>query len=116
LDQAGTHAGAWPLVPGQLVSLVLVAPVAYRGVIDAVRPSLATVELTLGAGLLSGVANLLFLAATGNGQLAIISVLTALYPAVTVLLARIVLAERWTRLQAAGLLAAGAAIVVVTVG
>jgi drug/metabolite transporter (DMT)-like permease len=114
LDRAGTHAGAWPLVPGQLVSLVLVAPFAYRGVIGAGRPSPAAVELALGAGVLSGVANLLFLAATGHGQLAIISVLTALYPAVTVLLARVVLAERWTRLQAAGLLAAGAAIILVT--
>jgi drug/metabolite transporter (DMT)-like permease len=116
LDRAGTHAGAWPLVPGQLVSLVLIAPFAYRGAIDAGRPSPAAAQLTLGAGVVSAVANLLFLAATGHGQLAIVSVLSALYPAVTVLLARVVLAERWTRLQAAGLLTAAAAIVLVTAG
>jgi drug/metabolite transporter (DMT)-like permease len=63
---------------------------------------------------ISGVANLLFLAATGRGQLAVVAVLTALYPAVTVLLARVFLAERWTRLQAVGLLAAAAAIVLVS--
>jgi drug/metabolite transporter (DMT)-like permease len=116
LDQAGTHAGAWPLVPGQLVSLLLIAPFACRGLIASGRPSPTAVELTLGAGVLSGIANLLFLAATGHGQLAIVAVLTALYPAVTVLLARAFLAERWTRLQALGLLTAAAAIILVTAG
>ena len=52
---------------------------------------------------LSGTANLLFLAATGRGPLAVVAVLTALCPGITVLLARAVLAERWTRLQAVGL-------------
>lgn len=114
LDQAGTHSGAWPLIPGQLVSLVLIAPFAYRGVIASGSPPLAAVGITLGAGALSGLANLLFLAATGHGQLAVIAVLTALYPAVTVLLARAFLSERWTRLQALGLLTAAAAIILVT--
>ena len=116
LDQAGTRAGAWPLVPGQLVSLLLIAPFACRGLIASGKPVLATVELMLGAGVLSGIANLLFLAATGHGQLAIVAVLTALYPAVTVLLARAFLAERWTRLQALGLLIGAAAIILVTAG
>ena len=114
LDQAGTRAGAWPLIPGQLVSLVLIAPFAYRGVIASGSPSLLAIEITVGAGVLSGLANLLFLAATGHGQLAIVAVLTALYPAVTVLLARVFLSERWTRLQALGLLTAGAAIILVS--
>jgi hypothetical protein len=35
----------------------------------------------LGAGVLSGIAKLLFLAATGRGALAIVAVLTSLYPA-----------------------------------
>ncbi|MDN5769833.1 MAG: EamA family transporter, partial [Microlunatus sp.] len=30
LDQAGTGSGAWPLLPGQLVSLLLVAPFGWR--------------------------------------------------------------------------------------
>jgi uncharacterized membrane protein len=65
---------------------------------------------------LSGTANLLFLAATGNGQLAIVAVLAALYPAVTVIMARLILAERWTALQATGLCMAGIAIILVTTG
>lgn len=116
LDRAGTHAGAWPLVPGQLVSLLLVAPFALRGTIASGRPSRTATGLTLGAGVLGGAASLLFLAATGTGQLAIVAILTALYPVVTVLLARAILAERWTRRQAAGLVAAAVAIILVTAG
>jgi drug/metabolite transporter (DMT)-like permease len=116
LDRAGTRAGAWPLIASQGVSLLLVAPFAYRGFRRAGQPARATAALMLGAGLFAGIGNVLFLAATGHGQLAIVAVLTALYPAVTVLLARIFLAERWSRLQAAGLLAALAAIVLISAG
>jgi drug/metabolite transporter (DMT)-like permease len=115
LDRAGTHAGAWPLIPGQLVSIAAVTPFAYRGVRTVGRPSRVVVGLTLGAGVLSATANLLFLAATGHGELAIVAVLAALYPAITVILARLLLAERWTPHQLAGFLVAAAAIVLVTV-
>jgi drug/metabolite transporter (DMT)-like permease len=115
LDQAGTHAGAWPLVPGQLVSVMLIIPFALRpgAAAEPVRSVLGTVVI---AGVLSGTANLLFLAATGHGQLAVVAVLTALYPAVTVLLARVLLAESWSRAQVIGLVTAAAAIVLVSAG
>ena len=116
LDRAGTHSGAWPLVFGQALSVSLITPFAYRGVRATGRPTRRTLGLTLGAGLLSGVANLLFLAATGHGELAIVAVVTALYPAATVVLARFALAEHWTRLQLAGLITAAVAIVLVTAG
>jgi drug/metabolite transporter (DMT)-like permease len=115
LARAGTKAGAWPLVPSQLASLLLVAPFAYRSFIASpTRPSPPTTALALGAGLLAGFGNMLFLAATGRAQLAIVAVLTALYPAVTVLLARMVLTEKWTLPQAVGLLTAAAAIVLIS--
>jgi drug/metabolite transporter (DMT)-like permease len=116
LDRAGTRSGAWPLVPGQIVSLVALAPTALRGARRAGAPTRRLVALVLGAGLLSGSANLLFLAATGRGQLAIVAVLTALYPAVTVVLARVCLGERWSRSQVVGLIVAVAAIVLVSAG
>jgi uncharacterized membrane protein len=116
LDRAGTHAGAWPLIPANAVAVLLMTPFARRGVIVSGKPSRADAALMLGAGLLAGVGNVLFLAATGKGQLAIVAVLSALYPAVTVLLARMFLAERWTRLQAVGLLAAAAGVVLISVG
>lgn len=39
----------------------------------------------------------MFVAATGVGQLSIVVVLTALYPNITITLARIFLGERWNR-------------------
>lgn len=114
LDQAGTRSGAWPLVPGQAVSVVLLAPLAVRGLHGAGRPSRRAVGLILAGGVLSGGANLLFLAATGHGALAIVAVVTALYPAVTVMLARVLLGERWSRRQAVGLVTAAVAIALVS--
>jgi drug/metabolite transporter (DMT)-like permease len=116
LDQAGTRAGAWPLLPGQIISLLFVVPFAYQGLRRVRRPSRTTAAQTLATGVLSGSANLLFLAATSGGALAIVAVLTSLYPVATVLLARTILSERWTRLQAAGLLTALVAVILVSAG
>jgi drug/metabolite transporter (DMT)-like permease len=68
------------------------------------------------AGVLGGIANLLYLAATGAGQLAIVAVVTALYPAVIVLLARLILHERWSRLQIIGLVASAVAVGAISTG
>jgi drug/metabolite transporter (DMT)-like permease len=116
LDRAGTRAGAWPLVPGQLVSFAIIAPFARRGLGSVRAWGRSVAALALGAGVLSAVANLLFLAATGKGELAVVAVITALYPAATVILARFLLSEHWSRLQQAGLMAAAAAIVLVASG
>lgn len=116
LDRAGTGSGAWPLVPGQFVSVVLLTPLAVRGLHQPTRSPGTAAALTVITGILSGLANLLFLAATGRGELAIVAVLSALYPAFTVLLARAFLGEQWSRSQAIGLLAAAAAVVLVSTG
>lgn len=116
LARAGTRAGAWPLISGQIVAIAVVAPLAWRQQRAAGRPSSRAVALALIAGVLGGTATLLYLASTGRGQLAIVAVITSLYPAVTILLARRLLDEHWSRLQATGLVAAAAAIVLVTVG
>jgi len=74
--------------------------------IHADRPNL---WLAAGAGALDALANLAFLLAAREGNLAVVAVITALYPASTVLLARLVLGERLSRTQLAGLgIAAGA--------
>ena len=56
------------------------------------------------------------LAATGAGQLAVVAVVTALYPAVTVLLARLTLHERWSRLQIIGLAVSAVAVAAISIG
>ncbi len=114
LDRAGTGSGAWPLLPGQAVALLVVSPIALRGASRLRRPAPPDVALMLGSGVLAGAAALVFLDATGDGELSIVAVVTSLYPAVTVLLARVVLSERWSRPQALGLLVAGASIVLVS--
>ena len=56
--------------------------------------------------MLDTVANLTFLMATNRGMLSIVAVLTSLYPATTVILARWFLKEHLTRLQIFGLFGA----------
>lgn len=65
--------------------------------------------LAVGCGLLDAIANIIVLVGLRVGDLTIVSVLTALYPAGTILLAAIVLRERIARLQWVGLALALAA-------
>lgn len=114
LDQAGTRSGFWPIVPGQATALALIVPFAVRSLRGGARPAGRPLALAVTAGLLSVTANFLYLDATGHGQLAVVAVLTSLYPAVTVVLARVLLGERWGRAQAIGLGVAVVAIVFVS--
>lgn len=116
LDRAGTRSGAWPLVPSELVGVVLLIPLGVRAYARVGPPPRRDLALIAGVGVIGGIAGLLFLAATGRGQLAIVAVVTSLYPAFTVLLARVFLAERWSRTQVIGLAVAAAAIVLVSLG
>ncbi len=70
--------------------------------------------LAIGLGDVS--ANVLFALASGRGLLSLVSVLASLYPVMTVVLARLVLGERLSRLQLAGVGAALAGIVVLSSG
>lgn len=85
------------------------APVASRD--GLLRASAAALRggwrggllLALGCGVLDATANVIVLVGLRVGDLTIVSVLTALYPAGTILLAAIVLRERIARLQWLGL-------------
>src|SRR3954454_15307378 len=61
-------------------------------------------------------ANLMFVLAAGRGLLSVVGVLGALYPAVTVLLARAVVGERLTRTQDAGVLVTLAGVAAMAAG
>jgi drug/metabolite transporter (DMT)-like permease len=118
LDQAGTSAGAWPLLPGQVVALFVVSAAAVPKIVRLARAHrpirLSTaVRWGLAAGLFGATANLMFLLAAGAGQLIVAAVLAGMYPAITVALAAIVLHERIQRVQATGLIAAAAAVVLI---
>jgi uncharacterized membrane protein len=115
LDRAGTDAGSWPLVAGQAVGVLLLgaATLWVRPPRDAWGAAMVPAVIT---GVLGGAANLLFVAATGAGQLAVVAVITSLYPAITIVLARVVLSERWSRAQATGLVVAAAGVAAITLG
>ena len=102
LDQAPDDSGVAPLLVGRTVSSVVVLGTAFalRARLGAARPSLPA---SAAAGGLDSLANFAFLLAVRDGDLAVVAVITALYPAGTVLLARMLLAERIGHTQLAGL-------------
>ena len=116
LDRAGTGDGPWPLVPGQLVAVLLVLAVSWRSLRGARTPWRGVLLWAGTAGLLAGLANQLFLASTATGPLTVSAVLAALYPAVTVLLAIWLLAETAGRLRVCRLVASAASVVLVVGG
>ena len=92
-----------------------VAPSPAAAAADASRPGGAAATAAasrsqrgawlaaVAAGVLLGAANALLMTALHAGNLAVVSVLSSLYPLATVLLAALVLRERVTRLQIAGI-------------
>lgn len=110
LDQAPSDSGVAPLVVGRAVSSLLIFAVALamRGSLGEARPD---VWLCSVAGVLDSLANFAFLLAVREGELTIVAVITALYPAATLVLARTVLGERVSGPQTAGLAVAAAAVV-----
>ncbi|MFN8112791.1 MAG: EamA family transporter [Solirubrobacterales bacterium] len=102
LDQAPHDSGIAPLLVGRAVSsaIVLAAALVLRDRLGERRPNAAAAA---GAGALDSLANFSFLLAVREGELAIVAVITALYPAATVVLARAFLSERISGIQLAGL-------------
>lgn len=109
LHQAPSGSGVAPLIVGRAVSsaVTLAAAGLLRRRLGPERPAHA---LSAAAGVLDSLANLLFLLAARSGDLTVVAVITALYPAGTVLLARGVLAERIHRGQLVGLGTAAVAV------
>jgi drug/metabolite transporter (DMT)-like permease len=102
---AASSAVFWPLALARVGSLgLMLMMIAARG--GEWRPASGSLRWVLLAGLLDIAANALYVAATQRGSLAVAAVLSSLYPASTVILARVVLKERWSRLQGVGMAAA----------
>lgn len=126
LDATPDDSGLWPLLAGRAASVALLVALVLRhrlplrvGVRPAVRhrepagparPADAPtgtrgrspILLMVVSGVLDTVANVLFLLATRLGSLGVSAVVVSLYPVVVVLLARVVLGERLSRLQLTG--------------
>lgn len=114
VSEATRTAVFWPLialrmvtVPTTLIVILLTRTPAF------VRPR--DLPVTAAAGVLDGLANATFALAAQVGRLDIASVLSSLYPSVTVFLAVIVLKERINALQRVGVLLALVAVVLITI-
>jgi drug/metabolite transporter (DMT)-like permease len=116
LDHATEDSGVpWAILltrAGQVSLLVI----AFAVVRPALPERLSECGPMLLAGTLDVVANVFFAIATTKGLLSVVSVVGSLYPAVTVVLARVVLAERVSRSQQAGVVATLAGVAAISAG
>jgi len=108
LAQTSAAAVMWPLAISRTVSVTAFLAIAITGGRPAGVPR-AALAPALACGALDMVANALYMTAARQGQLGLVATLASLYPASTVLLARVVLGERlglWQQLGVAGAVAA----------
>jgi uncharacterized membrane protein len=116
LAETGDDAGFWPLVAGRLTSITLLT-IGGLAAKQSFRPGGRAALLPIAAaGVLDMAANAIYLLAARRGLIALVAVLSSLYPASTVLLARLVLKERLLGLQVAGLGLAAAGVTLIATG
>jgi drug/metabolite transporter (DMT)-like permease len=105
-------AGLWPLIIGRLTSVPLFGGATLVGR-HSLRMPRSVIATTIGCGTLDMLANVFYLLATRSGPLSLVATLASLYPASTVLLARVTLGERLTPGQMAGVICAIVAVVLI---
>ena len=111
--EAGRYAVLWPLVSARVASTALMFTIVLFSARDPkpLRPALVTILLS---GTFDSLANALYLAATRFGRLDVAAVLSSLYPASTVILARLFLKEKFSRTQVLGIVAALVAVALIS--
>ncbi|OUD01610.1 DMT family transporter [Streptomyces swartbergensis] len=115
LGQAGPGSGLWPVAAGRVAAVLVLLPDAVRHARRLKLPPGRCVQaLLIGAGAALGL--VLYLLAAQRQLLAVAVVLASLYPALPVILGLVLLHERISRRQALGLLGAGVATVLLTLG
>jgi drug/metabolite transporter (DMT)-like permease len=117
LAEAGKQSAPWAVFTLRLVSvpiflIALLVTRAWRGK----HPTRRDTGTMVGVGLLDNLANLTFALASQTGLLALISVVGALYPVATVLLAWTFLRERLTSSQWVGIAMAFAGVGLIAAG
>jgi uncharacterized membrane protein len=112
LARTNAAAGLWPLLAARAISVSLFAAMAVFSRVPLRMPP-PVLAITISGGIVDMLANLFFLLATRQGPLTLAVTLTSLYPASTVLLARVVVGERLAPRQWAGVAFALVAIVTI---
>ena len=117
LQRAGHGEGLWPTAASQTVAafpMIALHARALRRPVERQDRWLRHGPLLV--GVLVALAAICFFLGTQRGLLTVVAVLTSLYPAVTVVLARWLLAERIGRWQGVGLALAGVSVVLISGG
>src|SRR5579859_670776 len=113
ISQVSARAVFWPLTTARITSLLfMIVFVRARG--EPMLPKKPVILLILLAGALDVAGNVFFILAAHAGRLDVATILSSLYPAVTVLLAALILRERVSRFQTTGIVLALAAILLIS--
>jgi drug/metabolite transporter (DMT)-like permease len=102
LERAPDGSGIWPLA-GTRISMIGAVALLAALTHAAFRPSTGMVPSLILLGFTNLAADLLYLLATRAGLLSLVAVITSLYPAATVALARGLLGERMVKQQLLGM-------------
>lgn len=113
IHEAPDDSGLWPLAFARVAAAVLVFTAA-TGARELRVPTGPPLKLALMAGLSDTAANVAMLLALRGSDLSLASVLISLFPAVTVVLAIVVLRERVHRGQVLGMVLAAVAVAMIT--
>lgn len=117
LDVAPSESGATPAVAGAITALGIVLLVfAIMRKRISTPFTVASVRNSMLSGGLFGIANAFILLALVSGALALVGLLTAMYPLATVLLARFALKEHISKIQWLGIAAAIGAAALMSTG
>lgn len=112
IDRVSQEAILWPLLAARIVSLAILLAFSTMQKSSVLPPKHLFLPIFM-TGIFDMGGNLLFALATRAGRLDISSVLSSLYPAVTVFLAWMILKERLRRQQWVGVIAAFAALALI---
>ncbi len=115
LDRAGSGSGLWPAAAAEVAELavaVTAAALTQNLRLPRGRPG----WLSVFTGVTGAAGTVCYFYAAHTGLLAVVAVLTSLYPASTIVLARITLGERLTGLRLAGLVLAGGCVALIAAG
>jgi drug/metabolite transporter (DMT)-like permease len=115
LARTSPDAGLWPLVAARSVSVAFFGVIALAGKRSLRMPGRVAALAAFG-GVIDMLANALYMVAAQQGPLSIVVTLSSLYPASTVLLARLILGERLNTWQITGVGCALAAVVLIVTG
>jgi drug/metabolite transporter (DMT)-like permease len=116
LDAGADESAPWAVVAARSASVAVAVVVALFVTRTPLRPPRALLPMLLAIGVFDTGANVLVAAASTRGAAGIVAVLSALYPVVTVVLARVVLGERLSVSRRTGGAVAISGAVLVAVG